>query len=450
MEEFRAIHCWNFAVIQKIIDALVVAGIKGIRIFFNLCDLPYKQGLTATSSSTEWQAYIQYCFDTMPNGMHAWTWEGRAWTAPREPMREMFYLCKKLGWLPVVCLGYQEELPHNWLGRAPSQDKYAWLGRFTKELALYLRFTLGLKQAEAEIFNEPTKLQALGFGCDDYCDLSLIMACNWQIARGYTVGVFSDDTLRQEYLDYILTRADLCYKVQKIFTHIGVGSEDSEWDNNLIRLITEKIARYPHLRQFVSELTVNGIWDRLSQLPDNTVGYGLIAAVRHTALGTATRMDDIWMYNDEGYFLCTSAEKAEALRIFNANHTNIIKLKGVDGMILETVGLKVTKDAAGNILYQDLKEGYLPKFVNEMLYEHALLSAVNVTTKFSSASEAALKAFQTKLKAKYPTIPAIANMAVDGRCGRDMYNLLIDEIEDSVVRHRKEFRLECLASPTKY
>ena len=310
--------CWQefYTQHQKSVDALNNANFKCLRIFFNLCDIP-DTGITVKMSSDVWQIFIKRLFATMPNPMHAWQFEGHSSpNTTTEPMRYAFDFCKKHNWLPIVCMGYQEETPHNWLGRNPSPDKWQWLGKFCKEFAYYLKYEMNFNRADMEVWNEPSKV----FNWNNYCDLALIMATNWKFIPNYKVHIFADDLLRQDYLNAILTRTDLCNKVDYISTHIGVGSEDEEWDRGLIQITAMKISRYPHLKQALTEMSVNGTWSRLNQLPGNVAMYGIIGAIRNIEFGTATRIDDIWMWDRQGNLQTTSPTKAQILRDFNKTY----------------------------------------------------------------------------------------------------------------------------------
>jgi len=349
MKEFLTLICWPFiTTIPEIINALITAGFKGVRIFFNLRDLPYIKKPN--------QTYIKMLFDTLPNGCHTFTFQGHpSYSTPKDKMRTIFDFCKKYNWLPLVCLGTSEEPGlYNWIGRVPSDSQHEWLGQFAQELGTYLTYTMQFERADCEIWNEYTKAMTT----DKYCNLSIPIAKGWIASQAGKVGIFSDDILRQDRLNEILARPNICNLVNTIFTHIGVGSEDSEWNNKLIAKTTQRIkSLYPHLDQVVSELSVNGTWSRLNQLPENTAGYGLIGSVRHQKDGTATRIDDIWMYNDNGFVDCQSDTKAEILRVFNNTHFKILDLGG-DTMKLtfdykkgsRGMGVKVIQKCANRVL----------------------------------------------------------------------------------------------------
>jgi uncharacterized protein YcbK (DUF882 family) len=306
---------------QKHVDALVNAGFKSIRIFFNLCDLQNNPTLNVNSSSQAWQLYINHCFVNMPDGMHAWTYEGRTGLfACNDKMKDSFDLCEKLNWLPVVCMGYQEEEPHNWLDRAIGEDKWAWVARFTKEFALFIKSVYGFKRADLEVWNEPSKLQSLGFGWDKYVRLASLMARAWKTVPGYKVHVFADDIQNQDYLDKVLSHDELMSLTDYIGTHCGVGTENAEWDRDLVRYTADKIkAKYPKIKQALTEMSPNGQWDRMDQLPGNVEMYGIILAIRKIEFGTAFVIDDVWMHSGST-FKVSSPEKAQILKDFNAKY----------------------------------------------------------------------------------------------------------------------------------
>jgi len=292
-------------------DALVKAGFKGLRIFFNLCDIRQKR------TGEDWQLYINDLFSTMPDGLKNWTYEGKTGLfCDNDKMKDSFDLCKKLSWLPVVCLGYQEEQPHNWLGRAPAKDKWAFLAEFTKQLGLYLYNIYGFSRADLEIWNEPSKLQSLGFGWDKYVTMSIPMVKAWHsVSSNYKVHVFADDIQRQDYLNNILTHVELMANADYISAHIL--TEDSEWDDNLVRKTADKIKNMGlKVKLVLTEMSPMGKWDRLNQLPGNVEMYGLLWAIRKQEVGTAFRIDDLWMYTSSKLQV-TSPEKVSIITNFN-------------------------------------------------------------------------------------------------------------------------------------
>jgi peptidoglycan hydrolase-like protein with peptidoglycan-binding domain len=403
MKEFIPCICWVefWTKISVQVNALINAGFKGLRIFFNLCDLPYTENIN--------QLYINHLFATMPNPMHAWTFEGHASVnTTSETMKDHIDFCKKYNWLPIICMGYQEETPHNWLGRVPKSQYWGWLGKFAYEFALYLKYTMGFSRADLEIWNEPSKLQGLGFGWDKYCDLALIMANGWKQINNYKVHVFADDLLRTEYLNNILTREDLMKRVDYISTHIGVGSEDEEWDRGLVQSTALKISRYPHLRQALTEMSVNGIWSRLNQLPNNVVMYGIIGAIRNKEFGTATRIDDIWMWGSGDELQITSSKKAQILKDFNKKYYTPYEIEdmGDDFMKLEKFYYK--EKVTFN---RDINKAGI-KFIQ---------SCLNLKTDgvFGLKTESAVKAYQISL-----------GLADDGIVGPVTYKLLITNYPD--------------------
>jgi len=216
-------------------------------------------------------------------------------------------------------MGYAEEQT-NWITRAPQQQYWNWLGRFAKEFGIYLKNTIGFQRADLEIYNEPSKLQSLGFGWDKYVNLSLIMAKNWHfVSSNYKVHVFADDIQRTEYLEKILTHKELMANSDYISAHIGVGSEDSEWDSNLIWNLYNRINQLNlKVKIALTEMSVNGIWDRFNQLPGKVEMYGIVLAIRKKAFGTALRIDDVWLYDSN--LECTSVSKRDYLTSFNKKY----------------------------------------------------------------------------------------------------------------------------------
>ena len=401
MKEFIPGICWQefYTSNQLAVNALNNAGFKALRIFFNLCDLPY----TAIPN----QAYIKNLFATMPNPLHAWQFEGHSSpNTTTEPMRYAFDFCKTYKWLPIVCTGYQEELPHNWLGRTPGSDKFAWLGKFTYEFALYLKNTMGFSRADLEVWNEPSKCMNV----EHYCQLALVMANYWKEAVPYyKVHIFADDLLRQDYLNAILTRTTLCNKVDYISTHIGVGSEDEEWDRGLVQITAMKISRYPHLKQALTEMSVNGTWSRLQQLPGNVAMYGIIGAIRNIEFGTATRIDDIWMWDRAGNLQCTSPEKAAILTNFNKTYYK--------PYILESEDMEFNLVKPGSINDET-------RAVQEVLSKSGY--ALTVTGKYDTNTGLAIKEFQTD-----------NNLIVDGKVGRQTWDKLVSECASGSVEFDK-------------
>jgi hypothetical protein len=251
-------------------------------------------------------------------------------------MKDLFDLCKSQNWLPIVCFGTQEETPHGWLGRPISEDKWDWLTEFVRQLGIYLRDVYKFARVDFEWYNEPTKLQDLGFGWDKYCKLGTKLAKAWHsVSKNYKFYAFSDDLINLYYLQNILTDSTFMQNVDVISTHIGVAREDDEWDSYLINSANSMIAQYPHLVQSVSELTCNGIIDRLNQLPGNVIGYGHIGLLRHLINGEllGTRMDDYAVW-DDNLFQITAPDKISISAQFNRDNYIPYKITEED-MVLE-------------------------------------------------------------------------------------------------------------------
>jgi len=403
MKEFIPGICWQeFPTSNQLaVNALNNAGFKALRIFFNLCDLPY--------IATPNQAYIKNLFATMPNGEHAWTFEGHASVnTTTEPMRASFNFCKKYSWLPIVCMGYQEELPHNWLGRAPLQQYWGWLGKFAKEFAIYLKSIYGFNRADLEVYNEPSKLQALGFGYDKYCSLAYIMAIGWKSVTNYKVHVFVDDLLRQDYLMAILNDTALMQKVDYISTHCGLAHEDQEWDRGLIIITNQKIAKYPHLKQALTEMSVNGTWSRLQNLHNLVAMYCIIGAIRNIEFGTSTRIDDIFMWDRAGNLQCSSPTKRDIITAFNKTYYKPYTIVE-DDMELELNYVKL------NTVNNETK------IVQEILVDSGYLTLV--TGKCDAATVAGIKKFQADKK-----------ITVDGWVGKGTWEKLLLETPTGYTR----------------
>lgn len=392
MKEFTPGLCWDFVKLQEIINALVAAGFKGLRIFFNLRDLPYIKKPT--------QTYIQHCFDTMPNGMHTFTFEGSpSPDVPKDMMRDSFLLCKRLNWLPMVCIGTSEEaIAGEWLGRVPINQK-EWLGRFAQELGIYLKYTMGFKRVDCEGWNEFTKCMTV----DTYDEIMNPIADGWNNSKAGKVWLFSDDILRQDKLNGLLTKTTLLKKVTGFTTHAGVGAEDSEFDDNLIVKTTAKLAQY-NLQHFVSELTVNGKWERLNQLA-GTSGYGLIGAVRSLVNGNllGTRMDDIWLFEDGIYRGCSSPSKAEILKNFNkTNYKPYVVTE--DDMVLDKI-------------YKIGSKGIAVKFIQKVLNEDIeieLLNKLVVDGSYGSKTKFAVEEYQRAY-----------GLVADGMVGEKTFKVMI-------------------------
>ena len=319
MNEFVPCLCWLefYTKYKAHTDAVLNAGFKGLRIFFNLTDLPYVPIQNIN------QSYINHCFTTMPCPYHAWTYEDNP--SPNitgEPMKVAFDFCLKNNWLPIVCMGTQEEEPHNFLGRAINKDYWNWLEKFVKEFSIYLRTNYRFSRADFEFYNEPTKVQEFGFGWDDYAELGTRLNYAWKSVSSNRCHIFADDILWQYYLDEILKYSNFCKSTDYISAHIGITREDEEWDNGYIQTTLDKISRYSHLKLVLTELSVNGIWNRWDSLPDQIAMYGILGAIRCYDMGTATRIDDLWLWKHDG-----SIEPSSQLKIDSITEYNNINFK---------------------------------------------------------------------------------------------------------------------------
>ena len=88
-------------------------------------------------------------------------------------------------------------------------------------------------------------------------------------------------------------------------------------------------------------------------------------------------------------------------------------------------------------------EKYLAQLENELLFKLGYLAEENITWSVTQLTVDALKLFQNNIINKYP------NIMIDGKCGRQTYRYLIEEIKDSIERANYRFALEIYASPTK-
>jgi len=88
-------------------------------------------------------------------------------------------------------------------------------------------------------------------------------------------------------------------------------------------------------------------------------------------------------------------------------------------------------------------ERYLANLENELLWKLGYLKKEDITWSITQKTVDALKEFQTNIVNKYP------NIIIDGKCGRQTFRYLIQEIPDSIERDNYRFALEIYASPTK-
>jgi len=107
-----------------------------------------------------------------------------------------------------------------------------------------------------------------------------------------------------------------------------------------------------------------------------------------------------------------------------------IILGGKDGMIIPT------QTITGY-------EKYLANLENELLCKLGYLKEEDITWGITQKTVDALKLFQNNIINKYP------NIMVDGKCGRQTFRYLIEEIKDSIEKANYRFALEIYASPTK-
>jgi len=87
---------------------------------------------------------------------------------------------------------------------------------------------------------------------------------------------------------------------------------------------------------------------------------------------------------------------------------------------------------------------YLAQLENELLWKLGYLQEEDITWSVTQKTVDALKLFQKSIENKYPKI------MVDGKCGRQMFRYLAQEIPDSTERTNYRFAIELYGSPTKY
>jgi len=108
----------------------------------------------------------------------------------------------------------------------------------------------------------------------------------------------------------------------------------------------------------------------------------------------------------------------------------LLPIERRDGMIIQTQ----------TIANYDV---YLAQLENELLWKLGYLNEEDITWSVTQKTVNALKKFQNAIINKYPKI------IVDGKCGRQSFRYLIEEISDSIERENYRFAIECYASPTK-
>jgi murein L,D-transpeptidase YcbB/YkuD len=291
------------------------------------------------------------------------------------------------------------------LGRAISEDKWDWLTEYVRQLGIYLRDVMKLPRVDFEWWNEPTKLQGLGFGWDKYCKLGNKLAIAWHsVSKNYKFYAFADDLINLYYLKNILTDKVFMSNVDVISTHCGVAREDDEWNANLIATANGFMAIYPHLKQSVSELTCNGIISRLNQLPGNTIGYGHIGLNRHLINGNllGTRMDD-YAYWDDNLFRITAPEKIAISAKFNHDNYKAYEIVEDDIMLEE--------------IYENGSRSIGVTFIQKVLNEDIdidLDPKLKVDGWFGDKTENAVKLYQKNF-----------NLEIDGRVGEITFKSMI-------------------------
>jgi len=103
-------------------------------------------------------------------------------------------------------------------------------------------------------------------------------------------------------------------------------------------------------------------------------------------------------------------------------------IKGVDGMIIKTIGHKTT----------DVKSGYGVELLHELLLYKSYIDEEDIENKYVYDAETrkAVESFQADL-----------GITVDGRVGRQTWRKFINSIEDATVREKFQFDFEVCMSP---
>jgi hypothetical protein len=152
------------------------------------------------------------------------------------------------------------------------------------------------------------------------------------------------------------------------------------------------------------------------------------------------RMIDGKWYKSGDWLPCGYCQKKHlALKAFNQKYyyKQLPLERGVDGMIIRTIGSNET----------DNKSGYTILLVNELLYKNGFLAANKVGYAYTDYTKAAAIAFINFIKEGYPDDPVKQLLKSDGRIGRQTIRYLIEEIHDGVEREKYQFALEVMASP---
>ena len=361
-------ECWNdYQSLNN--DHLTVykeIGLNSAKTFINVRELPQNPKLMSWSSSSEWQSYMNHLDVYLPRMFTCWNnnskdfWVGNpkgftpSVTKDGEKFSDFQNACKQAGLIPIYCIGSSEEaIPiGDWLGRAPTSDKWRWLGRFCKEFAIFINKKYGFKKAVLEIWNEPIKT----FGNYDatwYMHLGAYMAKGWKSANlgsGYEVWINSNDIQHQGFIDQLLRFENLMMYTTAITTHCN---SRAEWDYRekgtgatYFQIVNRKIhqsplcIKYKVVKQILSEMSpVSGLNDysnpssqvsqlktfkaRFELIKNKVSGYGMLFVWVNDIIHTGD-MDEIVIFQlyDKngklsGNILGKNAGKYDYLKSYN-------------------------------------------------------------------------------------------------------------------------------------
>lgn len=308
--------CWKTFETTNInhINNLFDMKFNTLRMFFNIADIPKKDGLSELSSSTKWQWYINHVYVNMPDCKREWTWEGRQIWGTNEPFKKILDFCKRYNWHPIICIGHIEE-HDSWLGKAPGMDKWLWLRRFTKELAIYLKKMYNFIECDLEVYNEPNKFMEV----NHYINVATNMAIGWKSGvSAWKVHVGGVDLQQQGYLQAIMANTTLMKYVDYISPHILYASE---WDGNLINETYLRASAVGKKLAFL-EVSPLGRWDRMEKLVGKCEMYCLLLIIRSSDFGTAMNFDDVLIYeaSNSNVIRITSQSKKEFITQYNLKY----------------------------------------------------------------------------------------------------------------------------------
>ena len=105
---------------------------------------------------------------------------------------------------------------------------------------------------------------------------------------------------------------------------------------------------------------------------------------------------------------------------------NIPKPKGIDGMIIKTIGHKTN----------DIQSGYGVELLHELLIYKKYIEDVENMFVYDTNTRQAVESFQTDL-----------GITIDGRVGRQTWRKFINSITDDTIRAKFQFEFEVVMSP---